>query len=227
MMKKILLMDLDNTILDFTRSEKEALTYMLKHYGVTPSDELLNKYASINQKYWGLLEKKEALREDIVYLRFEEFFKTCLDREINGHEANEIYHSLLKELGYQLPESEEFLKKAKSLGYKIIIISNGSKCINPNRIERSGLKQYFDEIYISEEVGYDKPDVRFFEPILKKYPNKEEMIIIGDSLTSDIQSGLNLGIPTIWYNKSNKKSDKPDYEIKSLNEIFDILIKII
>ena len=223
MMKKLLLMDLDNTLLDFDRSEKEALTKTLRHYGIEANDELLSQYSSINQKYWNLLEKKEVLREDIVYLRFEEFFKTCLNRNIDGHEVNEIYHNLLKELGYPLPEAEEFLKKAKKLGYKILIISNGSKGINPNRIEKSGIKDYFDEVYISEEMGYDKPDVRFFDQLLKKHPNKDEMVIIGDSLTSDIQSGINLGIPTIWFNRTNKVSTKPDYEIKSLNEIFDIL----
>ncbi len=226
MMKKILLMDLDNTLLDFTRSEKEALTNTLSHYGITPNEELLNQYALINQKYWSLLEKKEAKREDIVYLRFEEFFKTCLNMTIDGHLPNKIYHDLLKELGYPFDESESFLKRAKEEGYKIFIISNGSKSINPFRIEKSGLKGYFDEIYISEEVGYDKPDVRFFDPLLKKYPNKEDMVIIGDSLSSDIQAGINLGIPTIWYNKTNIKSDKPDYEIKHLDEIFDILDKI-
>lgn len=226
MMRNILLMDLDNTILDFTRSEREALTKALEHYNIKATDELLEQYALINQKYWALLERKEVTREEILYKRFEEFFESSLSSKIDGHEINEIYHNYLVNLGYPLPESESFLKKAKALGYKIFIISNGSKSINPSRIEASGLKKYFDEIYISEDQGYDKPDVRFFNNLLKKYPHKEQMVIIGDSLSSDIQSGINLGIPTIWLNPSNKTSSKPDYEIKSLNEIFDIVVKI-
>lgn len=226
MMRNILLMDLDNTILDFTRSEREALTKALEHYNIKATDELLEQYALINQKYWSLLERKEVTREEILYKRFEEFFESSLSSKIDGHEINEIYHNYLVKLGYPLPESESFLKKAKALGYKIFIISNGSKSINPSRIEFSGLKKYFDEVYISEDQGYDKPDVRFFNNLFKKYPHKEQMVIIGDSLSSDIQSGINLGIPTIWFNTSNKTSSKPDYEIKSLNEIFDIVVKI-
>lgn len=187
-------MDLDNTILDFTRSEREALTKALAHYNIKATDELLEKYALINQKYWTLLEKKEVTREEILYKRFEEFFLTSFSTKIDGHEINEIYHNYLVNLGYPLPESEAFLKKAKTLGYKIFIISNGSKNINPSRINASGLKDYFDEVYISEDQGYDKPDVRFFNNLFKKYPYKEKMVIIGDSLSSDIQSGINLSL---------------------------------
>lgn len=225
-MRNILLMDLDNTILDFTRSEREALTKALEKYNIKATDELLERYASINQKYWTLLERKEITREEILYKRFEEFFLTSFSTKIDGYEINEIYHNYLVNLGYPLPESEAFLKKAKTLGYKIFIISNGSKNINPSRINVSGLKDYFDEVYISEDQGYDKPDVRFFNNLFKKYPHKEQMVIIGDSLSSDIQSGINLGLPTIWFNPTSKTSDKPDYEIKSLNEIFDIVVKI-
>ncbi len=225
-MRNILLMDLDNTILDFSRSEREALTKTLERYNIKATDEFLEKYALINQKYWSLLERKEITREEILYKRFEEFFSTCFSTEIDGHEINKIYHDYLVNLGYPLPEAESFLKEAKTLGYKILIISNGSKSINPSRINASNLKDYFDEVYISEDQGYDKPDVRFFNNLLEKYPYKEQMVIIGDSLSSDIQSGINLGIPTIWYNPSSKTSDKPDYEIKSLKEIFNIVVKI-
>lgn len=151
MMRNILLMDLDNTILDFTRSEREALTKALEHYNIKATDELLEQYALINQKYWALLERKEVTREEILYKRFEEFFESSLSSKIDGHKINEIYHNYLVNLGYPLPESESFLKKAKAQGYKIFIISNGSKSINPSRIEASGLKNILMK-YIFQKI---------------------------------------------------------------------------
>ena len=88
------------------------------------------------------------------------------------------------------------------------------------------LKKYFEKVYLSEEIGYNKPDIEFYESILKEYPFKDRMVMIGDSLSSDIQGGINFGIPTIWYNYKHLKSTLPDYEVDDLMDIFKILEEI-
>jgi YjjG family noncanonical pyrimidine nucleotidase len=218
-----LLIDLDDTILDFTAAEATSLKGVLIKYGIPVNEENVRLYENINRAYWERLEKKEVTRAYLLEQRFDDYF-ALFGKKINSKEVNDYYFSFLGQCGDVIDGSEEFLIKAKAQGFKIYIVSNGSKRVQYSRIEKSGLKKYFDQIYLSELINYAKPDINFFYALEKDTPNlKKRAVMIGDSLTSDIQGGINYGIPTIWFNPKQKISSLPNYSITRLDEVFTII----
>ena len=224
-MKKILLVDLDDTLLDFTKGEEESLEKVFINYGIVNSKENRELYYSINRNYWKKFELHQIEREKLLGLRFEDFFRN-FNMKVDGFKVNELYFNYLGQTAYLIDHAEEFCKKCKELGLDIYIVSNGVGKVQKPRIEKSGLKDYFKNIYLSEEIGYNKPDIEFFESISLDGYSKENLVIIGDSLTSDIQGGKNYGITTIWYNPHLKESSLPDYQVTDLLDIFKILEEI-
>ena len=224
-MKDILLVDLDNTILDFDKAEEYALSKVFSKYEIINSKENQDKYYSINIEYWKKYELHLIEREQLLSQRFEDFF-SLFGIKIDGKEVNDYYFSYLSQGCYYVKNSLEFLMKAKEMNMTILIASNGVGSVQKPRIEKSGLKKYFDKIYLSEEIGYNKPDIEFFNSILSDYPYKNRMVMIGDSLSSDIQGGKNFGITTIWYNPNHKESNLPDYQVDNLLDIFKVLEEI-
>ena len=140
---------------------------------------------------------------------------------------NKLLDEGFQKSGTLFSNVEHVLKKLKQR-YKLGIITNGPKSQQYIRLKNTGIYEYFSYIFISEEVGYNKPDIKFFEYVLRKIEEKDKskILIVGDSLTSDIQGGNNCDLKTCWYNRkleNNKLSIKPDYEIKNLEELLDIL----
>ena len=221
-MRDILLVDLDDTLLDFSKAEKEALEKVLDVYGIENNKINHQKYYEINRSYWKKYELHEIERELLLSKRFEDFFH-LFDKEVDGNKVNELYFFYLSQGAYLINNALEFCQKCKDNGYKLIIVSNGVGSVQKPRIEKCGLKKYFDRIYLSEEVGYNKPDIEFFTRVSFDYYQEERMVMIGDSLSSDIQGGKNFNIPTIWYNPNHLKSDLPDFEVDNLMDIFKIL----
>lgn len=221
-MRDILLVDLDDTLLDFSKAEKEALEKVLVTYGIDNNEENHQKYYKINKDYWKKYELHQIKRESLLGKRFEDFFD-LFNKKVDGDKVNELYFSYLSEGAYLIDNALEFCEKCKKDGYKLIIVSNGVGSVQKPRIEKSGLKKYFDRIYLSEEVGYNKPDIEFYTRVLLDYYQQERMVMIGDSLSSDIQGGINFNIPTIWYNPNHLKSDLPNFEVDNLMDIFKIL----
>ena len=224
-MKDILLLDLDNTILDFSKAEHEALYKVLEVYNVENTKENHDLYYKINVEYWKKYELHLIDREVLLGLRFEDFF-SHFNVEVDGQKVNDLYFSYLSSFAYFMPNCKEFCEECKKRNITILIASNGVGLVQKPRIEKSGLKKYFQRVYLSEEIGYNKPDVEFFDSILKDYPFKERMVMIGDSLSSDIRGGKNFNIPTIWYNPNHLESDLPDYQVDDLLQIFRILEEI-
>lgn len=220
-MKKVLLLDLDDTLLDFTRGEKESLEKVLSYYKIENTKDNQELYYLINKKYWRMYELHQIEREKLLGLRFEEFFNHFNIR-VDGQRVNELYFSYLSQTSYLIPNALEFCKKCEELSFDIVIVSNGVGSVQKPRIEKSGLKKYFKKVYLSEEIGYNKPDVEFFTSMSLDY-SKDQMVIIGDSLSSDILGGINYGITTIWFNPLHKYSDLPDYQVDDLLDIFRIL----
>ncbi len=221
-MKKILLLDLDDTLLDFTRGEKESLEKVLLYYGIENTEDNHQLYYSINKRYWRMYELHQIEREKLLGLRFEEFF-SHFNKDVDGLDVNKLYFSYLSQTSYLMPNALSFCQKCEELNLDIILVSNGVGSVQKPRIEKSGLKKYFKKIYLSEEIGYNKPDIEFFNSLSLEKFSKDQIVIIGDSLTSDIQGGINFGITTIWYNPEHKKSSLPDYEVDDLLNIFKIL----
>ena len=221
-MIRTILFDLDDTLLDFKASERDALRYTLASLGLEPTDEILARYSVINQKQWELLEKKLLTRDEVLVRRFLLLFEEygiCAD----ACQAQEMYHHRLSQGHYYLPGAEEVLEQLQK-EYDLYVVSNGTAAVQDGRIKSSKIDRYFKDIFISERMGADKPDPAFFEACFARIPHfkKEEAVIIGDSLTSDIRGGNNVNVRTCWYNPHGlpkKEGITADYEIRALSEI--------
>ena len=224
-----LLLDLDDTILDFHRAEKIALTRALTEAGVEVTDARLARYSEINDSRWRLLEEKKITRPEVLFSRFEIFFSElgiCAD----AHAVQKAYEHYLSIGHFFMPGAEELLKTLYPR-YRLYLASNGTASVQAGRIASAGIAKYFKAMCISEQIGADKPDPAFFEAVFSKIPDfrREETLMLGDSLTSDIRGGRNAGIRTVWYNPKHKpRRDDilPDYEIESLEDFPALIEKI-
>ncbi len=222
MKKKAILFDLDETIFDFHRSENFALRTTLKENGVEPTDEMVAHYSKVNLSQWKLLEKGEITREQVLYRRFEIFFSD-LGLSCDPVKVQRTYESTLSQSFFYLDGAEEMLSEMAEK-YRLFIVSNGTARVQDGRIALSGIEKYFEKIFISERIGFNKPDARFFDKCFDLIGDlkRSDCFIVGDSLTSDILGGKNAGITTVWCNLKNEINDTeivPDYEITSIDTL--------
>lgn len=227
-MKKyeVLLFDVDGTLLDFNKAEEEGIEGLLNHYGAPVSDENKHKYHLVNKKYWEALERGEITRDQVLTLRFEEFFAGFGIR-VDGAEADDLYRQYLNASAVLIDGAIELLDSVKGK-YPLYVVTNGVAETQYTRLAKSGLDKYFDGIYISEEAGAQKPQVAFFEYCFEHMGRRdvENMLIIGDSLTSDMRGGNNVGIDTMWFNPGKDENHTEvhlDYIVESLAEIKTML----
>lgn len=227
--KPFILLDVDDTILDFHADEAIALTRTLEEQGVEVTPERIKRYSEINQSMWELLEEGKITRMEVLVRRFELFFKE-LGFERSGFETQAMYEHYLSLGHHFMPQAEELLENLYGR-YPLYIVSNGTGVVQDGRIASSGIARYFEKIFISERVGANKPSLEFFEKCFAEIDGfeKDRSIIIGDSLTSDIRGGINCGIKTCWYNPNGKaaRSDiNADYEIRELMELPALIEKV-
>ena len=207
------LLDLDDTILDFHKSEAFALKKTLEELGIEPLSSTIERYSEINDAQWKLLELGKITREQVLTGRFEILFKE-LGVNQSGDKAWQLYENNLSNCYFIIDGTIDVLEKLKNK-YRLFIVSNGTASVQDKRIAGADISKYFE----------------FFNGCFEKMnnPNIEGMIIIGDSLSSDILGGINAGIHTCWYNpkrSENMTEIKPEYEIDSLDKIFDVLEEI-
>lgn len=223
------LFDLDDTLFDFHKAEKIALTKTLVHFGIDPTEETLALYSTINAAHWKRLELGEISREEVKVGRYRELFKT-IGVECDPVKATAYYESMLAIGHYFMPGAPELLEELYGK-YRLYIVSNGTAKVQEGRIGSSGIKKYMDGIFISQILGANKPDKQFFDICFSEIPDfsLSETVIIGDSLSSDIKGGINAGITTVWFNPKGIENDndiKPDYTIKELSEVPGLLSQI-
>lgn len=223
-----ILWDIDGTLLDFNEAEKVALRTLFAKFGLGEcTDEMIARYSKINVRYWERLELQELSKPEILVGRFRDFFNEYgIDTSIVPA-FNDEYQVRLGDTITFKDDSYEIIKSLCGR-VKQYIVSNGTIAAQTNKLKRSGLGALFDGVYLSEEVGYEKPDVRFFEKIFSEISenDKAKILIVGDSLTSDMKGGINAGIVTCWYNPYGsplREGFKVDYEIKDLHEIYSVL----
>ena len=196
-----LLFDADNTLLDFSKSERASLIKTMEDYGVPITEDNIKTYVEINNSLWKRLEKKEITKPELKRIRFRLFFDS-IGFNYNGDTlaVNEHYLSLLSQCGYLMDGAAELSQKLYRNGYKLYIITNGIAKTQATRLEKSGILPFFKEVFVSEAVGFPKPDKRFFDYVLEKIPEKDKsrIVVIGDSLSSDIQGAANSGLDSIW-----------------------------
>ena len=228
-MIKSVFIDLDETLFDFHKAERIALTEMLSRFKIVPDEDMTKRYSLINKSQWELLEKKEKTREEVLTDRFTIFFEE-IGVNVDSKKAREIYEGLLGDGHYFIEGAEELLEALYGK-YDLYLASNGTESVQVRRIASSGIARYFKEIFISQALGHDKPSCEYFDACFSKIPDfsPENAIIIGDSLSSDILGGKNAGIKTCLFNptkKENKTDIIPDFEVGSLGEIPGLLERI-
>ena len=196
----ILLFDADRTLLDFDQSEFMALKQVFGEYGIEFNDARHCKYSRINQGLWDQHELGLISRDRLIYKRFEDFFLQE-NMKIDSVEIEERYQFLLSENAYLIDGALELIKDL-SEKYDIYIVTNGVNETQMKRLVATEIEKYVKDIFISDEIGYQKPSKEFFDIVFSRIHNfnKSRAIIIGDSLTSDIKGGNNAGVDTCWYN---------------------------
>jgi 2-haloacid dehalogenase len=224
----VLLFDADATLLDFHRSETEAVRECLDFFGLPSDDSVIAEYSRINAGYWKMLERGEIEKEKLYPARWQ----SLIDHYGFACNANAISDEYIRRLttkSYLLDGALELCQRLHGK-FKMYIVTNGQKDVQKGRLFPSPIFKYFDRCFISEDIGYEKPSVKFFDKVIEQIPDYDpaRAIIIGDSLTSDMQGGLNIGIDTCWFNPHGKA--KPDnmeltYVATDLSEIGDILLQ--
>ncbi len=219
--RPVILIDLDNTILDFNTAEQTALIRALTELGVPADGETIRRYHEINIQHWEMLENGLLTRQEVLVRRFEALFGERGVRA-DAFRTQELYESNLSKGHWFVPGAPEMLERLHGK-YRLFICSNGVGYVQDGRIASAGIAPYFEDIFISERIGGNKPERGFFEACFARIPGlrRENALILGDSLTSDIRGGINAGILTCWYNPRGKKNTgpiRPDLEIRTLDQ---------
>ena len=201
-----LFLDLDDTLLDFGEAERHGIIRTLRELGIAPTEETLALYSRINQQQWERFERGEIPREQVLIERFSLLFQ-----------ALGCAH-----------DPEEALLSRLAPRYRLYLASNGVADTQYSRLESAGISHYFQEIFISEDTGFHKPEKGYFDYCFARIPDFDPAMamIVGDSLTSDILGGKNAGLRTCWFNRTGRPPRPdivPDFEIHQLDELPDIL----
>lgn len=232
---KAILWDVDGTLLDFLYAQRIAIVGCLEKIGVTATDEMVSRYSAINDSYWKKLELGLVTKEELHVRRFTDWFD---EYGITGVDVDAFRKEYLDTLSNTYRYIDDSLEICKSLKGKLrqYVITNGVTSVQENKLRISGFYDLMDDIFISEQIGTPKPKAEFFDYCLEAMDGlaREELLIVGDSLTSDIKGGVQYGIPTCWYRQPGYLENEPgmrevyenftpDYEISHLQELYHIL----
>jgi len=226
-MIRILLWDVDGTLLDFQAAERAAIKGLFETFSLGAcSDETVRRYSQINDTYWQRLERNEITKPQVLVGRFEEFFREIGVPESLAPEFNRQYQL---RLGDTIVYRDDSIHVVKALQGKVkqYVVSNGTIVAQSKKLSRSGLGALMDGVFLSEELGAEKPNRAFFDAVFDaiRPSDLSEVMIVGDSLTSDMQGGINAGIVTCWYNPDGKPAPagcRIDRTITDLHEVIPL-----
>ncbi len=226
MKKKFLLFDVDHTLLDFSASEKTALKKCFDAFSIPLDEEILSWYLDHNQKLWSLYENGSIPRDEIFKSRFSHTFDH-FGIKADGASMEKVYRQALSEGIDLIAYALEVIRRLYQ-SHTLYIVTNGLASTQEKRLKNSGLAPYFKASFVSETMGVQKPMIEYFNHCFACIPQfqKEEALIIGDSLSSDIQGGNRAGIDSCWFNPKGIKNEtpyQPTYEIQSLTELLPLL----
>ena len=218
----VILMDIDNTLLDFHAGTKEALTGLLGDFGLELTQEREARFHVINNRLWTAYEHGEIPKSAIFERRFAEFLGE-MGIETDPLEANETYAKGLQQSAVLMPHCMELLDALQGK-CRLFAVTNGVVTTQTPRLKKAGFGPHFEQIFISEAMGCKKPEKEFFDQCFAAIGpvDKSRCIILGDSLTSDMQGGRNAGITTCYLGK-NTGDPRCDYVISDLIEFLDIV----
>ena len=219
---KYLLFDADNTLFDFDRCEREAVKLALDGSSVCFSDGVYDAYHKINDDLWKALERGEIERDVLKVERFRLLFEKYGVKGDEYRRVASLYEKRLAEQSFEIEGVNELLGRL-ARDYSIYVITNGLTSVQRGRFQRSRLSEYFTSVFISEEIGVAKPSREFFDHALSFIgdPDRSKYLVIGDSLTSDIDGAINSGIECCWYNRygADPAGRCPDYIAADIGQI--------
>ena len=228
-MIEFLFLDLDDTILDFHKAERIALSKTIREFGIEPTEAVLSRYHDINKWHWEQLELGTMTRAEVLVGRFRMLFaERGLD--VDAAAVARIYEQNLSIGHYFLPGAEEAVDTL-SKKYRLFLASNGTASVQKGRMTSANLYRFFEKVFVSQEIGHNKPSKAYFDSCFGQIPDfdPDKAMIVGDSLSSDIQGGINAGIRTCWVNPTHaapKNGIRPDYEIEALHQLSALLERI-
>lgn len=221
-----LLFDADDTLFDFSKADRPAFAAMCDTVGLTCTEELLRMFRAHNGDCWAMFDRGEASKEFIVLERFRRFFAE-LGRDADPAAANDAYLATLATCAFPTPHSVE-LCRTLSRTHRLFLVTNAVASVQRGRLARAEIAPYIEAAFISEEAGAQKPERAYFDYVFAQVDGmtRDNCLLIGDSLTSDIRGANDYGIPCCWYNP--KRVPRPDdvrvdYEITDLRELYDIV----
>lgn len=226
---KFLLFDLDHTLLDFAAAEELALSQFLEAMAVEDKEAFKAYYKPMNLAMWKDLEQGKISKQELINTRFSRSF-AHFGRAVDGAKMALLYQEYISQQGQTFDGAVELLQELTEQGYELYGATNGVTYIQEKRLAHSPIHPFFKHIFISEQMGTKKPEAFFFEKIAEQIAGftKEQALMIGDSLTADIQGGNHAGIDTVWYNPSsleNRTSALPTYEVNNYQELLALLQK--
>ena len=225
-MIEFLFLDLDDTILDFHKAERIAVSKTFRQFGIKPTEEVLERYKAINIAHWKMLERGELTREQVLLQRFEVLFLEY-GMNCNVEAVARSYENNLSQGHFFLPGAQEAVERL-SKKYRLFLASNGTAKVQAGRMTSANLYRFFENVFVSEEIGHTKPSKIYFDLAFAQIADFDpaKALMVGDSLTSDIQGGINAGIRTCWVNPKGLPADPEipaDYQIPSLAHLESLL----
>ena len=224
-----ILFDADNTLLDFDAAESKALADTLRNYGIEPDAETVRTYRTINGELWRQLEKGQIRRDKLMAERFTRFLK-AVNAAGSGAEMNQYYlDQLSTHPDLAAPNVLDVMKELAEVA-TLAVVTNGFDRVQSRRVAESGLKEFVEEVFVSEKLDSEKPNRKIFDTALRSLgvENRERVLMVGDSLTSDIQGGVNAGLDTCWFNPGNLENESgitPKYTVSSYEELYRIVME--
>ena len=225
-MIEFLFLDLDDTILDFHKAERIALSKTISQFGLEPNEEVLHRYHLINKAHWEMLERGELTRAEVLTRRFGVLFAEY-GLDVDVQVCAKTYERNLSIGHYFLPGAEEAVDRL-SKKYRLFLASNGTAVVQKGRMTSANLYRFFEKVFVSQEIGHNKPSKAYFDACFAQIPGFDptKAMIVGDSLTSDIAGGINAGIRTCWVNPQHLPCPDhihPDHEIEYLSQLEALL----
>lgn len=218
----ILFLDLDDTILDFHKAERLAISKTFRSFGLEPTQAVLDRYHVINRQHWEKLERGEITRDQVLVGRFQALFQET-GIPADPKEVARRYERSLSIGHYFLPGAKEALDALRG-NYRLFLASNGTASVQHGRLTSAGLYPYFEQVFVSQDLGANKPSKAFFDACIRRIPgySAEKALMVGDSLSSDILGGIQAGMRTCWVNPQGSPTPEgivPTWQIGRLSEL--------
>lgn len=214
---KAVFIDIDDTILDFNKCSQQALEESCKHIGIPYSYDLYAYFYKVDKALWDRQKLGEISVEEVLQIRFETLCDS-LPQTIEPLLFNKTFQANLAKTTVLIAGAKETLQYLSSK-YTLYAASNGILEMQTSRLKRAGLYDYFKDLYVSDAIGFEKPDSRFYKSCLSQSKcTPEEVLFVGDSWEADIEGAMQLNIDSCWFTQE-PRDNRVKYQVKTLEEL--------